>query len=70
MTERYPLVSSALAHTWIKAKMKIKKKIINRLLKHIIFNIFARVLTRFSHKAERNKNKAFQFEDVVLYFED
>ena len=50
--------------------MKIKKKIINRLLKHIIFKVFARVLTRFSHEAERHKNKAFQSEDVILYFED
>ena len=69
MTERYPLVSSEFTHTGEKTKMN-KKISIKRLLKHIIFNIFARVLTRFSHKAERHKNKAFQFEDVVLYFED
>ena len=47
-----------------------KKINIHRLLKHIMFKVFARVLTRFSHKTEQHMNKAFQSEDVVLYFED
>jgi len=35
-----------------------------------MFKVFSRVLSRFSHETEGCKNKAFQFEDVVLYFED